>query len=74
MLHSTAGEGACCVHLLFPALKDLHVQGVEDHGDAVLITARTTTQEESCPECGVSSARVHSRYAFCGIWRRADGR
>ncbi|WP_203880397.1 ISL3 family transposase [Planobispora takensis] len=62
MLHSPAGDDACCLHLFCPALKDVHVRGVEDQGDTVLITARTTTLEAACPCCGRSSVRVHSRY------------
>lgn len=62
VLHSPAGEGACCLHLFFPALKGVHVQGVEECDDTVVITARTLTAEALCPECGLSSARVHSRY------------
>ena len=28
--HRPAGEGACCLHLLFPYLQELHVDKVED--------------------------------------------
>jgi transposase len=73
VLHSPAGDDACCLHLFCPALKNVHVQGVEDGGGTVVITARTVAAESSCPECGLSSARVHSRYqrtlrdlAVCG--------
>ncbi|MFD1545940.1 transposase family protein [Nonomuraea guangzhouensis] len=40
----------------------MHVQDVEDQGDVVRIAACASTVEASCPECGVSSARMHSRY------------
>ncbi|MDP9848133.1 ISL3 family transposase [Streptosporangium lutulentum] len=72
MLHSPAGDDACCLHLFCPALKDVHVQGVEDHGDTVLITARTMAAEAECPQCGLSSARVHSRYRRT-VWDLAAG-
>ena len=62
VLHSPAGDDACCLHLLCPTLKDVHVQDVEDQGDVVRIAACASTVEASCPECGVSSARMHSRY------------
>jgi hypothetical protein len=54
VLHSPAGDDACCL-LFCPALKDLHIQGVEDHGDTVLITARTVATEAACPRCGRST-------------------
>jgi len=61
--HSLAGEEACCLlRLLFPHLGGLQVGGVEDSGNAVLITARACEAEASCRQCGVPSARVHSRY------------
>ncbi|MFC7646758.1 transposase family protein [Streptosporangium lutulentum] len=72
VLHSPAGDDACCLHLFCPALKDVHVQGVEDHGDTVLITARTMAAEAECPQCGLSSARVHSRYRRT-VWDLAAG-
>ncbi|GAA4055831.1 transposase family protein [Actinomadura miaoliensis] len=53
---------ACCLHLFCPALKDLRVLDVVERGDTVRIAARTSATEASCPKCGVSSARVHSRY------------
>ena len=62
MLHVLAGEDACCLRLFCPALKDMDVLDVEDLGDTVLIAARTAATEAPCPECGLLSARVHSRY------------
>jgi transposase len=60
--HSLAGEEACCLHLFFPYLGDLDVSKVEDLGNAVLVTARSRAVEAACHRCGLSSARVHSRY------------
>ena len=62
MQHSPAGEEACCLRLFFPHLGDLHVDKVEDLEDAVLITARSRAVDAACHRCGLSSARVHSRY------------
>jgi transposase len=60
--HSLAGEEACCLHLLFPYLADLQVDKIEDLGNAVLITARSRAGDAACHGCGLSSARVNSRY------------
>jgi transposase len=60
--HSLAGEEACCLHLLFPHLGDLEVDKVEDLENAVLITARSRAADANCRRCGLSSARVNSRY------------
>ena len=62
MQHCLAGEGACCLDLFFPYLADLRVNKVEDLGNAVLITARSRAAEAACHRCGLSSARVNSRY------------
>ena len=53
MQHSLAGEEACCLDVFFPYLADLHVDKVEDLGDAVLITARSRA-----PEGGLSPVRI----------------
>lgn len=83
MLHVPAGEDACRLRLFCPALKDVDVLDVEDLGDTMLIAARTAATEAPCPECGLLSARVHSRYhrtvwdlATCGrpIWIEAEVR
>jgi transposase len=60
--HLLAGEEACCLHLFFPHLDGLQVDKVEDAESAVLITARSRAAEAACHRCGLSSARVHSRY------------
>jgi transposase len=62
VLHSLAGEEACCLNLFFPHLADLHVDKVEDLGESVCVTARSRAAEAACPRCGVLSARVNSRY------------
>jgi transposase len=48
--------------VFFPYLADLQVDKVEDLGNAVLITARSGTGDAPCHRCGLSSARVNSRY------------
>jgi transposase len=60
--HCLAGEEARCVHLLFPHLRSLHVDKVEEAGDAGVITARSRAEKAACHRCGLSSARVNSRY------------
>jgi transposase len=60
--HPLAGEGACCLSLLFPHLDGLQVERVEDAGNAVLITARSRAAQAACHRCGLSSAQVNSRY------------
>jgi hypothetical protein len=46
--HLLAGEGACCLNLFLPHLGDLHVDKVEDAGNAVLIMARARAAEAAC--------------------------
>jgi transposase len=48
--------------LFFPHLAGLHVDKIEDLGNAVLVTARSRAAEAACHRCGTSSARVNSRY------------
>ena len=62
MHHSPAGEEACCLHLFFPHLDGLQIDKVEDAGNAVLVTARSRAADAACHRCGLSSARVNSRY------------
>ena len=62
MQHSLASEEACCLNLFFPHLADLQVDKIENLEDAVLITARSRAAEAACHRCGLSSARVNSRY------------
>jgi hypothetical protein len=35
--HRSAGEEACCLHLFFPYLRDLHVDRLEDCTDTFSI-------------------------------------
>jgi hypothetical protein len=60
----SAGEArlAC---LLFPQLRGLELDRVEDLGDLVRFVARTRTSPVTCPECGEPAPRVRDRY-----WRR----
>lgn len=62
MQHSLSGEEACCLHLFFPHLGDMHVIKLEDLEGAALITARSRAVSAPCHQCGHCSARAHSRY------------
>lgn len=62
MLHTPAGDDACCLPVFFPCLQGVRVQAVEDRDASVLIRARTATSEAPCPACGIFADRVHSRY------------
>ncbi len=59
--HVVAGD-ACCLTMFFPHLADLAVDEVTDHGDYVLVAARTTGTAAACRGCGASSSRVHGHY------------
>ncbi|MEV6031234.1 ISL3 family transposase [Nonomuraea sp. NPDC052116] len=50
----------------------MDVLDVEDLGDTMLIAARTVASEAPCPECGLLSTRVHSRYRRT-VWDLATG-
>src|SRR5689334_4176510 len=45
-----------------PHLAGLRVDRVSLKGSTIRIEARTTSQHAECPQCGSTSARVHSRY------------
>ena len=62
MQHSAAGEEACCLHLFFPHLAGLQVDKIENLENTVLITARSRAADAACRRCGLSSARINSRY------------
>jgi len=47
---------------LLPHLPGLRVDDLAVTPDAVVVRAATTSAHESCPRCGVPSARVRSRY------------
>ncbi|AWS42516.1 hypothetical protein DKM19_15290 [Streptosporangium sp. 'caverna'] len=60
--YASAGEEACCVHLLFPHLSQVHVQAIEHDQGGVLITARVRADQASCHRCAISAVRRHSHY------------
>jgi transposase len=60
-----SAEEARLIYLLFPCLRGLELDQVEDRGDLVRLVARTRTSPVTCPECGEPAPRVHDRY-----WRR----
>jgi transposase len=62
VLHHLAGEEACCLDLLLPHLRALHIDKIEEAGSAVVIMARARAEQSACHRCGVSSSRVNSRY------------
>lgn len=51
------------LRLLFPQLSDVRVESVRLVRGAVRIVAVTMTPVAACPNCGISSGRVHSHYA-----------
>ena len=59
--HVVAGD-ACCLKMFFPHLAELAVDEVTDHGDYVLVAARTPGTAAACRGCGMSSSRVHGHY------------
>jgi hypothetical protein len=63
--HELSAEEARLTYLLFPCLRGLELDQVEDRGDLVRLVARTRTSPVTCPECGEPAPRVHDRY-----WRR----
>jgi zinc-finger of transposase IS204/IS1001/IS1096/IS1165 len=63
--HELSAEEARLTCLLFPCLRGLELDQVEDRGDLVRLVARTRTSPVTCPECGGPAPRVHDRY-----WRR----
>ena len=65
MQHELSAEEARLAYLLFPQLRGLELDQVEDLGDLVRFVARTRTSPVTCPECGEPAPRVHDRY-----WRR----
>jgi transposase len=61
VLHVLAGGEAGVLVMLFPQLAGLVLDGIEDTGEGVRITARTAAPA-ACPRCGELPARVHDRY------------
>ncbi|MGP3937936.1 ISL3 family transposase [Nonomuraea sp. KM88] len=72
VLHAPVGENTCCLRLFCPALREMDVLKVETLDDTMLIAARTVVSEVPCPECGLLSTRVHSRYRRT-VWDLATG-
>ena len=48
--------------MFLPHLAELAVDEVTDHGDYVLVAARTPGTAAACRGCGMSSSRVHGHY------------
>ena len=60
--------------MLFPHLRGLRVQQVEDTGDTVVIRACCRAEQARCPVCGAVSSRVHGGYARVVADGAASGR
>jgi transposase len=58
-----SGQGEDLLLMLFPHLRGLRVERVEDAGDAVVIRACCRAAQARCPACGTVSSRVHGGYA-----------
>jgi transposase len=48
--------------VVFGGLAPLVIEKVEDAGDWIVVRARTPPVAVACPDCGVSTARVHGLY------------
>ena len=57
MQHELSAEEARLTCLLFPCLRGLELDQVEDLGDLVRLVARTRTSPVTCPECGEPAIR-----------------
>jgi transposase len=51
-----------CAEILFPHLKNVQFDQVRLKGQEVQITAHAAAFWAACPDCGMQSRRVHSRY------------
>jgi transposase len=69
-----SGRGEDLLFMLFPHLRGLRVEQVEDAGDAVVIRARCRAAQARCPACGTVSSRVHGGYARVVADGAAGGR
>jgi zinc-finger of transposase IS204/IS1001/IS1096/IS1165 len=58
-----SGQAGELLFILFPHLRGLRVERVEDTGDAVVIRACCRARQARCPLCGAVSSRVHGGYA-----------
>jgi len=73
VLH-VSGQGEELLFMLFPHLRGLQVEQVEDAGDAVVIRACCRALQARCPACGAVSSRVHGGYARVVADGAAGGR
>ncbi|HEX9519590.1 MAG TPA: ISL3 family transposase [Streptosporangiaceae bacterium] len=62
-VREVSGQGEDLLAVLFPHLAGLHVDRVEDTGDAVVIFASCRAALACCPRCGQESSRVHGGYS-----------
>ena len=69
-----SGQGEELLFMLFPHLRGLRVERVEDAGDAVVIRACCRAAQARCPACGAVSSRVHGGYARVVADGAAGGR
>ena len=69
-----SGQGEELLFMLFPHLRGLRVERVEDAGDAVVIRACCRAAQAQCPACGTVSSRVHGGYARVVADGAAGGR
>jgi transposase len=69
-----SGQGEELLLMLFPHLRGLRAERVEDTGDAVVIRARCRAAQARCPACGAVSSRVHGGYARVVADGAAGGR
>ena len=69
-----SGQGEELLFMLFPHLRGLRVEQVEDTGDAVVIRARCRAAQAPCPACGTVSSRLHGGYARTVADGAAGGR
>jgi len=70
----TCEQDGVLLTLLFPHLAGLHVDRVEDTGDAVVISASCQMASACCPRCGRESARGHGWYTRVVADGAAGGR
>ena len=69
-----SGQGEELLFILFPHLRGLRVERVEDTGDTVVIRACCRARQARCPLCGAVSSRVHGGYARVVADGAAGGR
>ncbi len=63
MRDDLAGSGSCCdLRVLLPHLVGVAIDSIDVAGGGVSIHASPLSVSASCPTCGDTSERVHSRY------------